>query len=283
MIPKAIISRRFNSAQEFFDSAEFGQRKWPRDRCASLVDRTYITTPFKSAAWAGSATFDEAMRIARQGWPEGRARMAKGLEAARLILSHDAMPQASMDVAGAYPIVPVAVAGDPAHMVSFEPTEKRTNQIIRLLVPRGASWRTPATCIENYGIALLSIVDSLEQAGHSVEITISKAGYKAGFKDDLLFDMRITAKQAGEPLDLDRLAFVLAHPAFLRRLVFAIMEQHTEHRLPYVMKNYGVTEPLPPELIEPGVNYLPTIDPENLAPWQTLEGAIACLQAHIKQ
>ena len=36
--------------------------------------------------------------------------------------------------------------------------------------------------------------------------------------------MTIELKQAGQPLDLDRLSFALAHPASLRRLTFAAYE-----------------------------------------------------------
>lgn len=74
------------------------------------------------------------------------------------------------------------------------------------------------------GAAVLSLADTLERRGFSTELRIvgnSQAGGQA-------FRYSIVYKRAGEPLDIDRAAFAIAHPSSMRRLAFAILEQHRE-------------------------------------------------------
>jgi hypothetical protein len=46
----------------------------------------------------------------------------------------------------------------------------------------------------------------------------------SGSVKNLHLDANVCVKRAGEPVDLDRLAYAVAHPAFFRRLGFRFME-----------------------------------------------------------
>lgn len=67
------------------------------------------------------------------------------------------------------------------------------------------------------GAALTALVASLEMAGRPCEVIV------AANSSDLV-EVRATVKRAGDPLQVDALAFALAHASMLRRLAFAVWE-----------------------------------------------------------
>jgi hypothetical protein len=73
------------------------------------------------------------------------------------------------------------------------------------------------------GAAVLSLASRLEAQGISTELRI--IGNTRGSK---IWRYSIVYKKAGEYLDIDRAAFAIAHPASMRRLAFALLEQTKE-------------------------------------------------------
>jgi hypothetical protein len=73
------------------------------------------------------------------------------------------------------------------------------------------------------GVAVLAVVDAMEKQGRSCEVvaveSINSYGAKRG-----QWEIEVPIKRAGESADLDRMAFVLAHPSFLRRLIFCAQD-----------------------------------------------------------
>jgi hypothetical protein len=61
--------------------------------------------------WSGTKTFEEAVDLAINGWPEGRKRLMTAMAAAQSAPAFT--PSLAMDVAGAYPIAALAEAPDP--------------------------------------------------------------------------------------------------------------------------------------------------------------------------
>lgn len=179
------------------------------------------------AKWTGTASLADAIHLARFGWPAGRARMADALVNVRAARA-DALTH-KRDVAGAYPDVPRAVAGDPMSMISATRTRAGTQPVIRVDVDFCMSNTVPAEVIMRRGAILLNLVDQLENNGYSVELRITATmgrkdidGNRAGYQ------LAVTFKRAGEPLDVDRAAFALAHASTLRRLMFSAIEQHAD-------------------------------------------------------
>jgi len=96
---------------------------------------------------------------------------------------------------------------------------------------------TTSTECYHHGVAILSALDTLEAQGLRVELTVIDSAESSVLPGTVRNTMwRI--KEACQPLDLDRLAFVLAHPAFLRRLCFRETERHAEDYAAYSL-NYG--------------------------------------------
>lgn len=204
--------------------------------------------------WSGTNTFEAAVDLAERGWPEGRKKLMTAMAAAQ---SSPAFTQTlAMDVAGAYPIAALAAAGDPCSMVDLQPVEDRVRPIVRLVIQRGGSSAYSGVEFMNYGAAVLSYIEGLEAAGFRCEIEVSFAA-KIQPVDHYL---SVIVKRAEEPIELDRMAYVLTHPAFFRRIAFAVKESTPGIAEHLNGCDYGFSRsPRPDEvdtsqIIVPGVN-----------------------------
>lgn len=226
------------------------------------ADGSTAHRPRKS--WDLSAGWDGACAMATStGWPEGRARMAKAVEGAATLARFDTTPAAERWVAGAYPIVPIAIAGDPCAMVMPADLDTSRRPIVRVVCNTSRSASVPADAIANLFGAVLSCVDAMEAAGQSVELTTLQT-YSGPLSADPARGLpagkgvivaSIMLKRAGEPLELDRVAFALAHPAQSRRLGFRFLERQPGGH--GIAGTYGWPTDLPGNAIEPGTIYIP--------------------------
>ena len=182
--------------------------------------------------WSTTTTRAEAMGLAQKGWAEGREKIAAALAKSRPLLRPARVKALSLDVAGAYPFVPAAAAGDPACMYHIGESEKATRPILRLVSEGWGSGGIDARNLVNRGAALLAHIDQLEASDIRCEVV---QRYSASNYDDMVYQGKnyprqrlnyvvdITVKRADEPLELDRMAFMLVHPSALRRLYFGSM------------------------------------------------------------
>jgi hypothetical protein len=213
---KVYDNRRFDSVEDMARFADGTVSQWgntkEREREPGFCDHT----------------FSETMNHAINGWPEGRAKLQHVVST--IAGSNYIQPKSveTTDVAGAYPIVPLAVAGDPFCMVDLRPDEKRMRPVLLIRVGLGqlAVWNENK--IHNYGGALLSWIDHLESSGFRVHldgyfysIDIGDSPGVAARQTHVAF---VTVKNASEHVDMDRMAFALIHPGFHRRIDFVVKE-----------------------------------------------------------
>lgn len=105
-------------------------------------------------------------------------------------------------------------------------------KILKILLNFTASANVPASVIQTRGAAVCALIEALEYAGRRCEVVVTHVVAANG--GDVREDV-IVVKRAEHPLQLDQLAFVLGHPAMLRRLHFAF-----EETLPKsVRENFG--------------------------------------------
>lgn len=164
-------------------------------------------------------SFNEALDLAANGWPEGRSNFAD-VAASAVKQMEETRPSYGYDVAGMYPSVPRFLGGDPESMVTFDPDMMGRKHVIPVYVSFTFSWSNKASAITNRGAAIAGLVDRLENAGHSVQLVAY--GHLKGHGITLWSEYEL--KSAGEPLDLDMMAFALTHPSTFRRIYFAAME-----------------------------------------------------------
>lgn len=266
-----VINLEFDSYEAFLSDALDPINTNPWDRRASQA-----TGGDYGRKWSGTDTFDEAVTLARTGWAQGRKLMVQGLADAAMVSAVQTAPALVYDVGGMYPDIQRYLSGDPAAMVDMGDMEVKARPITRIWFPRAVSAGVKVRESRNYGIALLSHVDRLEEQGHSVELTCVMTA--KGWRNDL-FNISINVKRAGEPLDLDRAAFVMAHPAFFRRLCFNLIEKHTDKES--FNGGYGSPCRLPKAMVDAGVNYLPGIDYSNTEAWETIETAVKQMNRYV--
>lgn len=171
-----------------------------------------------------------------------------------------------VDVAGAYPIVPVAVAGDPMCMSTPDPDSIKTKPIVRLIVNVSVSGNVPRDVIYARGGAILAWIDEMEKCGYRCEIMVVEAGLfgsQGNSPKGVMF--MATGKLPEEPLDIDRMSFLLCHSAVQRRVFFSLYEtdkvfEETVGLTKAQLMTYGQpTDDLPPDWLGAHSVYFPAL------------------------
>lgn len=209
--------------------------------------------------WAGTKSFEAAQQLVMKGWKKGRERLLDNVEAIALKKDLVDAPSFVYDVAGARPEVPLAVAGDPCCMWDANPVMEAKAPTYRLFINISASCQWEANHLMNWGACILSVVDSLEAQGNcSIEVNICQAN-RAG-SGQVTTEFIIRLKEAGQHIDFNVMAFAIAHPSMLRRVMFGCMERVTEDNAEEQMGcGYGRPADLSTDALEDHL-YIPGVD-----------------------
>lgn len=189
-------------------------------------------------------TVEDALRMLAQGWPEGTSDLVAQLEDATRYVE---APAWDMGPAGVMPCVPAYLSGE-VECMFMRTEEPQADTRVTLAVPLCYSGAVPARNAMAYAVALAALVRSLEDSGRTVAVL----GYHmvAGDRGNNMYGPTVRVRDFGEPLDLDKVAFLM-HPLMLRRCLFAYME--TRDDWPAVVRSMGygsVTRPSPETLAE---------------------------------
>lgn len=95
-----------------------------------------------------------------------------------------------------------------------------SRNVVDIVLNACASAAVDTKTIEARGAAVLALAEALEQRGKRVRITVGMANDRG-----CGLDYRIVVKQPGQPLNLNSVAFCVAHPSFFRRFIFSAMER----------------------------------------------------------
>lgn len=199
------------------------------------IDQFYkyiCDTPFNEAfRWArhgsvdndrwfcGTSTFEQAVDLLRNGWSDKAVTLTQKLNTAIKQTAPITKQRNVNGVCGYQPIVPLYLAGVPTNMVSKQMVKVKS-KVINITKSLNYSSRVDKQQIEEESIKALQIVHKLERQGYRVNLHIA-LGTHADNKDILC---RIKIKDAGEKLNISKLAFPLVHPSMLRRLYFRYIE-----------------------------------------------------------
>lgn len=177
---------------------------------------------------SNAKTWEEAVRLALFGWPEGRLRLVHKIVVPRRE-AYERRPKRGVDFAGYVPDVPTFLGGDPQCMVSFEPRVRVKGRTFRIAVSSQIKAETSTSVVENWGAALLSIINQLENRGDRVEIFWYSTSIPCVVRKDdghkgSPVGFSIKLKGLTESLNIDDLAFWMMHPAAQRRIQFGLKE-----------------------------------------------------------
>ena len=173
--------------------------------------------------WFGSNCFGDAVQVAENGWAEGLAKIKQLATSLKPIEGEKADRHvAKFCEAGDEVDIDRYVSGEPECMMDYELTQvPAAGRVVKIVLQISASEGVDAGQYFMRGAAAVMLADLVEQSGLRSEIIVA-AGNCCG-KNTAEFT--IVVKRPDQPLELDRLAFVLAHPSMFRRFIFRIIEQ----------------------------------------------------------
>lgn len=231
--PKVTDSVRFfNSLDELFTYCD----------APAALDVECSSRKTGDESWNGTATYEDAIELARTGWTEMRPNVDRILtdvdaKVRTMVLDR---PATKFDVTGAYVDVATYLTGEPECMVEIieEPMPVH-GRVARLLVQGSASWSVDAEMIQARGAAVCALADALARSGIYLEVWVEfTITHKTKGKQKVTTDATaVRIKAASDPLDIDLLMFPLGHPSMFRRLIFDVWERSMT---PAQRKRYAV-------------------------------------------
>lgn len=199
--------------------------------------RSHESSHQSDAKWAGTKNFTEAGKLCVNGWDFGTEKLDTIRDAVRQRVGSIDLATIKFDNAlvGQYLDVDSFASGDPYCMLNaYEEPDKRSEKFVRILVDATYSANVPAGDIIIRGSAIVALCDTLNLAGYTTEVWALSMNTGRGGGNELA--ILVPVQELGAPWDIRSAMFPLAHPSFLRRLVFGIMEGMSET----ARQNFGV-------------------------------------------
>ncbi len=201
-------------------------------RDSQAYERASRETGRDRNAWAGGATWAEAEQLAIRGWREGLEEVEKyRAQMAPFITDKILRPLQVHAIAGYNVDVGAFLSNDPECFISRVYEERNyPGKIFKIVCSISFSAAIKPETIIQRGAMICALVDAVEFAGHRAEVICNFAAatndrYRDGKrKDQGWFEVDVRVKPTDQPVELSSLAFCLAHPAMLRRMVFSAAE-----------------------------------------------------------
>lgn len=205
-------------------------------------------------SWSGTSTFDEALELARTGWPEGARKIKDNITIIeRFIaprqpvkdLSHDVRGPGMMDFDRYTQGRP-----DPWVVVKERDAQEGTSvAVVPIIFNISASSGVDIETMYRRGAAVCALIDILEHSKIRCEVKlvarINNGHWRQrGQEGSGHYTFIVVLKNAEDALDMDRMAYALCHAATFRRLIFSLMEEHivelgTGYGMPDVYREDG--------------------------------------------
>lgn len=218
-------------ATSWFDLLEFAEtRTRGQFVCAEESKNT------ARGEWAGTWKFETALKLARNGWIEGADKIKPLSESLAVSLARMIQRDTWMyDVEGAEFDVARMLSGEPEYwskpeLTFYEETSK--GSVVRILINGAVNCGIQTDTINQFGIATGALIQTLSVAGIEADVHLSLCVIGNGQVARIM----VPLKRAGDTLDIHRLAFAVAHPSMLRRVGFAVYENHP--RFDDVLRSY---------------------------------------------
>lgn len=212
--------------------------KEPRPNSPARQSRSVGTRDFNQ-----TETFEECLKVAREGWPEGYANI-RSLASTIFDLVSDKVvrPTIIHEVTGDMLDMGAFMEGVPECFLQWKEAEETvtgSNQVIRLVFNCAASCGIRRETLIARGAVAVALAEALELSGRRVEIILAES-VNTWAGDG--FEMFTVVKESWAPIQGDQLAFALCHPDVLRRLVFSLQEQTPKPRNAGVGQGYGTPQ-----------------------------------------
>lgn len=209
-----MLQRLYRSLSEFVDAAS-----------GPMSERTATGSQQRgSAAWSGTATYEQAEQLAITGWDGPRAEVQSIVDRITPQIQRTLSPRLERRITarGRKVLSGRLAQGHPKHTVQRVRTEDATpSRTVRIGVNGNFNAGVEADTIRKQGAALLALCDAFTYLGVNTEIHVVFTTTN-GRRD--LYNQVVRVKSFDDQAGTDRLMFAIAHPAMLRRISFAAME-----------------------------------------------------------
>ena len=163
-------------------------------------------------------SFGEALEMLEKGWEEGAIALKEKIEGLKSQETGRNM-KSKYDVIGGNACVARYLQGIPTNMINTHFVERK-DKVINVFKTMGYSSYYSSDKIMEEAAKSLRIVQILENSGYRCNLYALK--YNVMHSDTFVFSMKI--KDAKEPLNLKKCAFIMAHPDFQRRILYRLIE-----------------------------------------------------------
>lgn len=184
--------------------------------------------------WSGGLTWEEAKQMAISGWRDGMNEIEKYRAQILPIIAEKVLrPQQIYSIAGYTVDVGSFLANEPECFIAREYEEKNyPGRIYKIVCSISFSAAIKPETIIQRGAMICALIDAIEFAGHRAEVICNGAmsagnhgEYRQGKnKERGWFETSVTIKKSTQPLEMTDLAFCLAHPVMLRKIMFSVCE-----------------------------------------------------------
>ena len=210
----------------FEDLHEFWEFSFRESNAFKKESRTYANV------WSGGLDWKGSKKLALMGWQKGLEEIDKfQVRVNELITSKIVIHKPVYAVAGNFIDIGNYLSNDPECFISKEYNENiQDGKIIKIVCSISFSSAISPEIITQRGAIVCALIDAIEYAGYSTEViaNVAIASHSANrcgsYKEKGWFEVDVTLKKANQPLNRIDLAFCLAHPAMLRRIIFSAAE-----------------------------------------------------------
>lgn len=217
--------RTFDSYGEFVRFGEQGPSKRNSGRQSARKDES-------DPSWDMGVGYDGAVKLAESGWREAadtiQSTADKVAEKVGVCLAEQF--ETEFGVTGVSVDVGRAMSGEPECMVQPVLVERpRAVPMVSVVIESGVAAGIDGDLYLQRGAAVLALLEVLRQLGIPAEVWLSTDNSENSIH-------LVPLVKSNQPIDVDELAFVLAHPAAHRRVVFAAREAEPLAKCP---EGYG--------------------------------------------
>lgn len=203
-----IINERYNSIAEF-------QKALERREIGYMYNKESTNVDFR-----GTKTHEEADKLLING-DTFTAKIIQGCNTQKK--NNRITNTIKQDFCGFVPNVGAVVSGSPINMYNVKQTTYRNTKVLNIIYFVGTSCTTDKEELAKAGAKLLNVINTIEARGYKINLYVATClipqinGRK---RTDSRLNFAVKIKDSGKHLNITKVAYPIAHPAFFRRHCF---------------------------------------------------------------
>ncbi|GGG66129.1 DUF7192 family protein [Epilithonimonas arachidiradicis] len=175
-----------------------------------------------ASEWYGGVTWEQTKKLATSGWWEGMEKVRSiTAELSEVVATKIVRYDPEYCFAGNVVDVGMFLSNSPEYFLTKQIAEQEIKgKIVTIVCNISVSAAINSDVIIQKGAMVCALVDALEMSGYRCEIILNETSQYYESK----LEVDVCIKKSNQSLNFAELAFCLAHPAMLRRIMFSVAE-----------------------------------------------------------